>query len=179
MKILSNIVWIAFALLMIITGILGLLNPVGVFASLVLFLPWFLLVGAVANVIYYFVLHKKEGKYTNMLLIDALLSVLFAVIFFMQGILLTSISVVFFAAFMAMFKGILGFCYALELKQSKQSWALVCISSILSIILAVIFVVYPEIGGLSIGFILAFMMLMFGITSLCVWAGVRDLYHKQ
>ena len=179
MKTLSSILWLIFSLLTIVVGIGGLLIPLEVFASLIVFLPWLLLFGAIVNVIYYFDLKKKGAGSMNLLLIDALLRFLFALIFFASGIAFTSLTVVAFIAFMAMFKGILGISYAFELKKQGLNWIWVLISSILSIIISVFFIIFPQIGGFTIGFMFAFMVLWFGMVSLFSWFEFRKLDNNS
>lgn len=175
MKTFSRILWLIFSLLTIAMGIGGLFIPLELFASLIILLPWLLLCGALSNVIYYFYLKDKNVGDMNILLIDALLSVLFAIIFFVSGIFVTGYTVIMFIAFMAMFKGIIGLYYMFKYKKQGADWVWLLISSILSIIIAIIFILFPGVGGLTTGFMIAFMVLWFGIISLLAWFGIKKI----
>lgn len=121
MKTLSSILWLIFSVLTIVVGALGLLIPLEVFASLVVFLPFLLLFGAIVNVAYYFSFKDKDPDGVRLLIIDAILSFLFAIIFFAIGVDITSLTLIAFVAFMSMFKGILALAMRLNLKRKSKA----------------------------------------------------------
>ncbi|EES89412.1 HdeD family acid-resistance protein [Helicobacter canadensis] len=170
MKNFSYAVWLLFSVVMIVSGVFGCFMPLETFMGLAVLLPVFLLVGGLSNVIYYFYARRVSGA--EFILIDGLLNLLFAWIFFYNGIDFTSQVIVIFVAFMILFKGILGIGYALKLKKLGLEWLIVFIFAFLNIIVAMIFIVNPTIGSVTIGFMIALMVLFFGIISF--WFGLSS-----
>lgn len=173
MKILGSIVWIVFSVLMIVGGIIGLVTPLETFASLIFLLPIFLFVGGIGSVLHYINVRHTGGA--GFILADGLMSIAFAIIFYMSPMGFTSMFVVTFVAFMTMFKGILGLGYAFELKKLGVSWVLALIVSILNVIIAVVFIVFPIIGGITMGVMIALLVLFFGLASLALWFSNKEI----
>lgn len=174
MKVLASIGWVIFSVLLIVAGVSGCVMPESMFESLVMVLPFLLIFGGVFNIVYY--IYFKEFEGSSMFLLDGIFNLLFAILFLCSGVDFTGAFVVYFVAFLCMFRGGLGISYVFWLKKAGfGSWIWVLVFAILNIILAVLFIIYPEIGGLTIGFVLGFLVLSFGILNLLSWWGVKKL----
>ena len=174
MKFFSYVVWLLFSAVMIASGVFGCLMPLETFVGFAVLLPIFLLIGGLSNVIYYF--YAREARGAEFILVDGLLNLLFAWIFFWSGIDFTSLAIVAFVAFMILFKGILGIGYAFKLKKLGFGWGITFFIALLNILIAVIFIANPAVGGVTIGFMIALMVLFFGIISLWLGFGSKKLF---
>ncbi len=164
--------WLIFSVILLVTGLLGCFIPLEVFASFVIFLPFLLLISGICGLFYYLSIRQIAGA--NFILFDAILNLLFALIFIASGIEFTSEVVVFYVAFMCMFKGILGLSYMFELKKAGfGEWAFVLVVSLLNIIISVIFIIYPQIGGITIGFMISFLVFFFALINLLAFFGIK------
>lgn len=175
MKNFTNMLWLIFSLFMVVVGFAGCLTPLQVFMSFIIFLPFLLILGAVVGFWYYLQIKEFEGA--NFILLDSLVNVLFAVIFLVGGVEFTSLSVVMIVAFMSMFKGILGFMYMCELKKRAEKYFWLGVFSLLNIIIALVFITYPSIGGLTIGFMISLLVLFFGLANALAWFGFKKTFH--
>lgn len=174
MKVLASIGWVIFSLLLIVAGVSGCVMPQSMFESLVVALPFLLIFGGIFTIVYYISFREFEGS--SVFLLDGIFNLLFAFLFLYSGAGFTALSVVYFAAFLCMFRGVLGISYVFWFKKAGfGSWLWVLVFAILNIILAVIFIIYPDVGGLTIGFMLGFLVLSFGILNLLSWWGVKKL----
>lgn len=174
MKFFSYVVWLLFSVVMIASGVFGCLMPLETFVGFAVLLPIFLLIGGLSNVIYYF--YAREARGAEFILVDGLLNLLFAWIFFWKGIDFTSLAIVAFVAFMILFKGILGIGYAFKFKKLGFGWGMTFFIALLNILIAVIFIANPAVGGVTIGFMIALMVLFFGIISLWLGFGSKKLF---
>ncbi|OCR09647.1 HdeD family acid-resistance protein [Helicobacter pullorum] len=174
MKFFSYVIWLLFSVVMIASGVFGCLMPLETFMGFAVLLPMFLLIGGLSNVIYYF--YAREARGAEFILVDGLLNLLFAWIFFWNGIDFTSLAIVAFVAFMILFKGILGIGYAFKLKKLGFGWGMTFFIALLNILIAVIFIANPAVGGVTIGFMIALMVLFFGIISLWLGFGSKKLF---
>ena len=174
MKFFSYVIWLLFSVVMIASGVFGCLMPLETFVGFAVLLPIFLLIGGLSNVIYYF--YAREARGAEFILVDGLLTLLFAWIFFWYGIDFTSLAIVAFVAFMILFKGILGIGYAFKLKKLGFGWGMTFFIALLNILIAVIFIANPAVGGVTIGFMIVLMVLFFGIISLWLGFGSKKLF---
>ncbi|KGI56795.1 DUF308 domain-containing protein [Campylobacter sp. MIT 97-5078] len=173
MQIFMSICWIIFSSIITLVGFAGLFMPLGVFASFVVFLPFLLILSGISKLFYY--LSFKDFSGANFILFDALMSFLFAIIFIGLGLELTSITIVMIVAFMSMFRGILSLSYVFELKKRGLGWLGLLVLALLNIIISLIFIIHPNIGGITIGFMIALMIFSFGLASLFGYFGVKKL----
>lgn len=164
--------WLIFSVILLVAGLLGCFIPLEVFASFIIFLPYLLLISGICGVFYYLSIRQISGA--SFVLFDALLNLLFAIIFIASGVAFTSLTVVAFVAFMCMFKGILGLSYMFELKKAGfGEWAFVLVVSLLNIFVSVIFIIYPQIGGITIGFMISFLVFFFALINLLAFFGIK------
>ena len=174
MKFFSYVIWLLFSVVMIASGVFGCLMPLETFVGFAVLLPMFLLIGGLSNVIYYF--YAREARGAEFILVDGLLNLLFAWIFFWNGIDFSSLAIVSFVALMILFKGLLGIGYAFKLNKLGFGWVLTFFIALLNILIAVIFIANPAVGGVTIGFMIALMVLFFGIISLWLGFGSKKLF---
>lgn len=174
MEIFASILWIIFSFLMIVSGILGLFTPFEVLLSFSFFLPIALIIGGVSGIFYYF--SNKEYPWASLLLMDAIFNLLFAVIFIAGGVEFTSEVVIYFVAFMVLFRGVLGCSYAFTLHRERvQHWIWMLLLSIVNIIISALFIIYPTLAGLTIGIMISLLVLLFGLVCLISWFSFRRL----
>ncbi|WP_455939926.1 HdeD family acid-resistance protein [Helicobacter fennelliae] len=176
MKTFGSILWVLFSVMTIVAGVIGCFTPMETFLSFVFLLPVFLIVGGISNVIYYFNIKSISGA--NFVLLDGLLSIVFALVFIFGGLEFTSLTFVYFVAFMTLFKGILGIGYAFEVKKIGLDWVWILILGILNIIIALLFIANPKIAGLTIGVLIALFVLFFGLASLFGWWGSKKFFSQ-
>ena len=102
MKFFSYVVWLLFSVVMIVSGVFGCLMSIETFVWFAVLLPIFLLIGGLSIVIYYF--YAREARGAEVIWVDGLLNLLFAWIFFWNGIDFTSLAIDAFVAFIILFK---------------------------------------------------------------------------
>lgn len=172
-----SILWLIFSIIMLVGGFVGCFIPLEVFASFVIFLPFVLIISGLCGIFYYF--SVKEFSGANFILLDAILNLLFALIFLASGVEFTSLSVVMIVAFMALFKGILGLFYTFKFKRSGFSeWSWMLVVSILNIFVAVIFILYPQIGGITIGFMISFLVFFFALVNIFAFISIKKFFNN-
>lgn len=175
MQVIGSIIWVLFSVVIIIGGVVGCFTPLEVVASLAFLLPIFLCVGGVADILYYF--RVKEFAGAKALLFSGIFNLLLAIIFFSMGVESTSATIVYFVAFLAMFRGVLAFVYAFDIKQLHTgAFWVVLLLGVLNIAVSMIFITFPAIGGITIGIMISLFIVLFGIASLLGWWSVRTLF---
>ncbi len=174
MKVVGSIIWVLFSIAILVGGVMGLFVPLDVFASLVFLLPIFLIAGGIGSLVAAFGMQKNGASF---ILADGLLSIIFGIIFIIGGLETTSLVVIYYIGFMVIFKGILGLGCAFEFKRLNLNWIFVLVFSLLNIIIAFVFIIYPRIGGITIGVIVSLLILFFGLASFVGWFEGRKLFR--
>ena len=176
MQVFGSIIWVLFSVMIIVGGVVGCFTPLEVVASLAFLLPIFLCVGGVADILYYFRVREFAGA--RALLFSGIFNLLLAIIFFSMGVESTSATIVYFVAFLAMFRGMLAFVSAFDLRQLHTgAFWVVLLLGVLNIAVAMIFIAFPAIGGITIGIMVSLFIVLFGIASLLGWWSARTLFR--
>lgn len=177
MRFLLNALSVICSLLLIISGITGLFVPQDVFASLVIYLPFILIASGIISIVYYFYVQDVPGS--SYVLLDGLTNILFAVIFIMMGPEFTGKIILYFVAFMCMFRGVMCIAWSFDFKRLGAGfWVWILLFGIVNAAIAVIFVVYPKVGGIAIGVLISLTILFFGIVWLAAWAAFHKIASK-
>lgn len=177
MQILSSILWVVFSCVVIIGGVAGMLAPLAVVDSLALLLPIFLCVGGVVDIAYYWRVRAFQGA--QILLLDGIFSLLFALIFFSMERESTALTIIYFVAFLAMFRGILAFVYAFDIKSFHAgAFWLMLLLGVLNVAISMLFIIFPQLGGITIGVVVSLFVMLFGIASLLGWWSVRKFFTR-
>lgn len=182
MRILLSALSIICSLLLIVAGITGLFVPQEVFATLVIYLPFILIISGLISLFAYFSggsgfgLNVWGGSYV---LMDGLLNILFAVVFLAMGLEFTSAFIVYYVAFMCMFRGVLSFAWAFDMRKIGAGyWVWVLLFAIANIALAIIFVIYPQFAGITLGVVISLIILFYGILWLVAWFAFHRIASK-
>lgn len=176
MRIFGSVIWILFSAFIIVGGVVGCFTPLETLASFAILLPILLLIGGISECVYYFRIKNFNGS--RILLLDGILSLLFAIIFFVSGVEFTSITLVYFVAFIVMFRGILALSYAFDMRTAQiSSWGWILLFGILNILISMIFVIFPQIGGITIGIMISVLIILFGIALLLGWWSVLKIFR--
>lgn len=177
MQTLSSILWVVFSCVVIIGGAAGIIAPLEVVDSLAFLLPIFLCVGGIVDIVYYWRVRAFSGA--QILLLDGIFSLLFAVIFFSMERESTALTIIYFVAFLAMFRGILAFVYAFDIRafHTGAFW-LMLLLGLLNIAISLLFIIFPQLGGITIGVIVSLFVMLFGVASLLGWWSVRKFFSN-
>lgn len=190
MRVFGSIIWVLFSCIMIVGGIAGCFTPLETLASVAFLLPIFLIVSGVVDLVYYFRIKKASKELfadsvtshggAQVLLLDGIFNLIFAVIFIAVGIEFTSLTIVFLVAFVAMFRGILALIYAFDIRKvGIKSWWWILILGIVNIAVSMIFVIFPQVGGITIGIMISVLIALFGVASLLGFWGVSRLFGTR
>ncbi|MWV62482.1 hypothetical protein DCO58_03995 [Helicobacter saguini] len=177
MRILLSALSIICSLLLIVAGVTGLFVPQEVFATLVVYLPFILILSGLISLFTYFgVANVWGGSYV---LLDGLTNILFAIVFLAMGVEFTSSFIVYFVAFMCMFRGVLCIAWSLDMRKIGAGfWIWVLLFGIINAAIAVVFVIYPQVGDITIGVLISLIILFFGISWLVSWFAFHKIASK-
>ncbi|PAF42228.1 DUF308 domain-containing protein [Helicobacter sp. 11S03491-1] len=177
MKSFLSVIWFLFGLIMLICGIVSIFTPIETFFTLMLIIPIVLIIGGIVGILHY--LNIKNIINAQWLLADSLLSLLFGILFIWGGIGFASIIMIYFVAFLAIFKGILGMISSFDLRKSGfGQWLWLFIISIINIIIGIIFSIHPNVASATIGVLAGIYFVFFGIISLFAWWGTKKFFFN-
>lgn len=178
MRILLNILSVICSLLLIVAGVTGLFVPSDVFMTLATFLPYILLISGITSIVFYFSISSDYAG-SSYILFDGLINLLFSVIFFVMGVEFSGQFIVLYVAFMCMFRGVMCIALAFDFRRLGSGfWIWNLLFGIANAVVAVLFVVYPQVGGITIGVLFSLTMLFFGLAWLIAWIGITRVISR-
>ncbi|PAF49845.1 hypothetical protein BKH41_00655 [Helicobacter sp. 12S02232-10] len=167
-----SVIWFLFGLAILACGIISVFTPTETFLALMVLIPIILIASGIVGIFYYF--RIREFSSSQWVLGDGLLSLFFGLIFTFGGVEFTSITMIYFVAFLAIFKGILGISSSFVLKKSGFSqWFWLFIVSTINIFIGIIFAINPSIASVTIGILAGIYFIFFGLISLMGWWGLK------
>ncbi|PAF48472.1 hypothetical protein BKH46_00740 [Helicobacter sp. 12S02634-8] len=168
-----HMIWFLFGVAMLVCGVVSMVTPMETFFALMVLIPMILIAGGIVGLFYYYGMQKSINS--QWILGDSLLSLLFGLIFALGGIDFTSVVMVYFVAFLAIFKGIIGVISSFELKKLGFSqWLWLCVIAALNIFIGAIFIIKPSIASIAIGVLAGIYFVFFGLITLMGWWGAKN-----
>lgn len=168
-------IWLIRGAAGILLGGLALAWPGITLTVLVLFLGVYLLIDGVFTAIAA-ISHRREVSHWWVVLLEGLAGVLIGIITLLWP-QITAMALLYLVAFWALFTGILEIIAAGKLRKEIIGEWLMVLSGILSIAFAVLIVIWPRIGLLTLTYIIAFYVILFGVALIALALRVRKAQY--
>lgn len=155
--------YLIIAAVLILAGILTAVFPAGIFAVI----QYIAAAAVIVIGIYHFVAYASMTYYfkDGMLIMSGILNILIGIMLFIMPVALTVQVITFMLAFILIFSGAQKISFASRLKYFRiRHTGSLTFSGVLSIILAVIFLLLPFVSALTLNYILAAYLIITGIA---------------
>lgn len=155
--------YLIIAAVLILAGILTAVFPAGIFAVI----QYIAAAAVIVIGIYHFVAYASMTYYfkDGMLIMSGILNILIGIMLFIMPVALTVQVITFMLAFILIFSGAQKISFASRLKYFRiRHTGSLTFSGVLSIILAVIFLLLPFVSALTLNSILAAYLIITGIA---------------
>jgi uncharacterized membrane protein HdeD (DUF308 family) len=174
----NNWIWVALrGVLAILFGIVAFVLPGLTFLVLVLWFGAYAFVDGIFTIIAAFTNRTKNDRWWVMLL-EGILGIVVGVLTYLQpGI--TGTALVFLIAVWAIVTGILEVVAAIRLRQEIQGEFWLALTGVLSVIAGVLMFVFPDVGAVTIVWIIGAYALLFGIMLLVLAWKLRGMKEQM
>lgn len=170
----SSVLWVFLGGLCILTGVFCIFTPFSTILSMAYLMAFWMVFSGTSSLVYYFENRDSEGG--KWLLVDGLLGTLLGLFIAFNNAESNVNFIILLSAFWAFIKGALGIGFSIELKRyDLPGFYLTLFSSILSIIVGIIFILSPSIAAFAISTIFGLTLIVCGLVSIRIWYGIRHL----
>lgn len=160
----SKVLWILFGILMIISGIIALFNPLNTLLMLAYVIGFLMTFSGVSSIFYFFDIKGSVGA--SWVLVDGIISIVLGIII-LANIQITGAFIPFLAAFWAIFRGIISIVSSFDMKKiGITRWYLMLIGGIISLIIGIILTFHPVLAALVVSLMVGFALIMYGILTI-------------
>ena len=168
MKLILSFVCLAFAVLLIISGIVGLFVPQDVFMGFVFYFPIIIAFSGLISLVYYFMLLKSYNS--TLLLFDSILNLLLALLLVYAGAEFTANFIIYFISFVCAFRAVVCFFLSVKTKSLElKIWLWLLLLGLLNALVAVLFIVFPVAAGITLGVMISLLVIALGLVWLIAY----------
>lgn len=160
----AKVLWILFGILMIISGIIALFNPLNTLIMLAYIIGFLMILSGVSALFYFADIRGSTGA--SWVLLNGIISVIFGIII-LANIQITGAFIPFLAAFWAIFQGIISIVSSFDMKKvGVNRWYLMLIGGIISLIIGIILTFHPVLAALVVSVMVGIALIFYGILTI-------------
>ncbi|ACN82598.1 DUF308 domain-containing protein [Brachyspira hyodysenteriae] len=164
---LGRVLWLIFGILLIISGIATLFNPIETVLMLAYIIGFLTIFSGISAIFYYFSLIDKSGS--TLILLDGIISTICGIII-ISNLQISGAFVPYMAAFFVIVRGVVAISSSIELKKfGYNQWGLSMLSGILTLIAGIILTFNPILGAVYVSVVLGLALILYGIITLQLW----------
>ncbi|WP_300757204.1 HdeD family acid-resistance protein [uncultured Brachyspira sp.] len=164
---LGRVLWLIFGILLIISGIATMFNPIETVLILAYIIGFLTIFSGISSIFYFFGLKHKSGS--TLILLDGIISAVCGIII-ISNLQISGAFVPYIAAFFVIVRGVVAISSSIELKkEGYNQWGLSMISGILTLLAGIILTFNPLLGAVYVSVVLGLSLMLYGIITLQLW----------
>lgn len=164
---LGRVLWLFFGILLILSGIATLFNPIETVLMLAYIIGFLTIFSGISAIFYFFSLRDKSGS--TLILLDGIVSTICGIII-ISHLQISGAFIPYMVAFFVIVRGVVAISSSIELKKLGYSqWGLSILSGILTLIAGIILTFNPILGAVYVSVVLGLCLILYGIITLQLW----------
>ncbi|WP_295157200.1 HdeD family acid-resistance protein [uncultured Brachyspira sp.] len=164
---LGRILWLIFSILLIISGIVTIFNPIETLLIIAYVIGFLTIFSGISSIFYFFSLKDKSGS--TLILLDGIISSICSIII-ISNLKISGAFIPYIAAFFVIVRGVVAISSSIELKRvGYNQWGFSMLSGILTLIAGIILTFNPILGAVYVSVILGLCIILYGIITLQLW----------
>lgn len=171
----GRILWLLFSILLIISGIAVMFNPIETVIFLAYIIGFLTIFSGISAIVYFFSLMDKSGSV--LILLDGIISAVCGIII-ISNLKISGVFVPYIAAFFIIVRGVVAISSSIELKKiGYNQWGLSMISGIITLIAGIILTFNPLLGAVYVSVMLGLSLILYGIITLQLWYAFGKFFN--
>lgn len=164
---LGRALWLIFSILLIISGIVTIFNPIETLLIVAYVIGFLTILSGISSIFYFFSLKDKSGS--TLILLDGIISSICGIII-ISNLKISGAFIPYIAAFFVIVRGTVAISSSIELKRvGYNQWGFSMLSGILTLIAGIILTFNPILGAVYVSVILGLCIILYGIITLQLW----------
>ena len=164
---LGRVLWLIFSILLIISGIFTIFNPIETVLFIAYIIGFLTIFSGISSIFYFFSLRDKSGS--TLILLDGIISAVCGIII-ISNLQISGAFIPYIVAFFVIVRGVVAISSSIELKKIGYSQCgLSMLSGILTLIAGIILTFNPILGAVYVSVIIGLCLILYGIITLQLW----------
>lgn len=173
---LSKFLWLLFGILLIISGIATMFNPLETVLLLAYIIGFLTTFSGISAIFYFFAL--RHTPHSSLILIDGIISTICGIII-ISNLKISGAFIPYIVAFFVIVRGVVAISSSLELKRDGyNNWVVSLLGGILTLLVGVILTFNPMISAVYISVILGICLILYGIVTLQLWFAYNKYFNS-
>ncbi|WP_300370044.1 HdeD family acid-resistance protein [Brachyspira sp.] len=164
---LGRILWLIFSILLVISGIVTIFNPIETVLILAYTIGFLTIFSGISGIFYFFSLRDKSGS--TLILLDGIISSICGIVI-ISNLKISGAFIPYMVAFFVIVRGVVAISSSIELKKiGYNQWGLSMLSGIITLIAGIILVFNPILGAVYVSIIIGLCLILYGVITLQLW----------
>lgn len=160
---LGRVLWLIFGILLIISGVATMFNPVETILMLAYIIGFLTLFSGISAIVYFFSIKQ------SLILLDGIISTICGIII-ISNLAVSGAFIPYMVAFFVIVRGVVSISSSIELKKhGYNQWGFSMFSGILTLIVGIILTFNPLLGAIYVSIVLGLCLILYGIITLQLW----------
>ncbi|MEI0580499.1 HdeD family acid-resistance protein [Brachyspira pilosicoli] len=173
---LARVLWLIFGILLIISGVATMFNPVETVLVLAYIIGFLTIFSGISAIFYFFSLRHLANS--TLILIDGIISTICGIII-ISNLTISGAFIPYMVSFFVIVRGVVAISSSLELKREGYTkWGLSLFSGLLTLLAGIILAFNPILGAVYVSVILGLGLILYGIVTLQLWFAYGDFFKS-
>ncbi len=170
----SRVLWLIFGILLIVSGIIAIFNPLETILILAYVIGFLMIFSGISSIFYFVSLRHLTGS--SIILLDGIVSTICGIII-ISNLFISAAVIPYFVAIFTIVRGAVSIASSIDLKKhGYDKWGWTLFSGILTIIAGIILSFYPLLGNIYLSIVLGCGLILYGIITIQLWFGYGRLF---
>lgn len=170
----SRALWLIFGILLIISGIITMFNPLETVLVLAYAIGFLMIFSGISSIFYFAGLIQLPGS--SIILLDGIVSTICGIII-ISNLSISAVTIPYFVAIFTIVRGCVSIASSIDLKKhGYDKWGLTLFSGILTVIAGIILTFNPLLSAVYLSVVLGCGLVLYGIVTIQLWFGFGKLF---